>query len=299
MKEDVRLPDKQTKFTLHELKELKKELLSKRLVVLRADKGGQIVILDQDDYYQKMNVHLQSEDIVEIKKDNQTIINRMQKLLKEGINENKLFFPSKWSTRIMAHSNPKLRQLYGLPKLHKVGNPTRPIVSGLNSPFHKLAGFLARLLSELFRDNPYHLVNGRQVISELSEREIELSQARMVSFDVTAFYPSIPLGEMDVILERLFLANGWSSDKGLQFLRLIHLVNANNYFEFNGKIYLQRDGLAMGSPLAPILANIYMENFEKEFLADQKEFCSGVGTLMIFLPLLMLQLLRLMTFYLN
>ena len=35
------------------------------------------------------------------------------------------------------------------------------------------------------------------------------------------------------------------------------------YFQFNDSFYEQTDGAAMGSPLSPILANIYMEFFEE------------------------------------
>ena len=33
-------------------------------------------------------------------------------------------------------------------------------------------------------------------------------------------------------------------------------------FTFNNKIYIQNDGVAMGSPLDPVLANLFMVNLE-------------------------------------
>jgi hypothetical protein len=33
---------------------------------------------------------------------------------------------------------------------------------------------------------------------------------------------------------------------------------------FNGQFYGQTDGVAMGSPLSPVIANFYMEDYEKE-----------------------------------
>ena len=35
------------------------------------------------------------------------------------------------------------------------------------------------------------------------------------------------------------------------------------YFRIGSDIYRQEEGLAMGSPLSPVLANIYMEYFEE------------------------------------
>ena len=46
--------------------------------------------------------------------------------------------------------------------------------------------------------------------------------------------------------------------------RLTELCLRTTYFEFDGDIYEQKDGAAMGSPLSPVLANIYMEMFEEE-----------------------------------
>ena len=41
----------------------------------------------------------------------------------------------------------------------------------------------------------------------------------------------------------------------------------NTYFSFQGKLYEQIEGAAMGSPISPIVANIFMEDFETRALA--------------------------------
>ena len=37
---------------------------------------------------------------------------------------------------------------------------------------------------------------------------------------------------------------------------------------FNGKMYDQVDGVAMGSPLGPVFANIFMSHFEQQALSN-------------------------------
>ena len=48
--------------------------------------------------------------------------------------------------------------------------------------------------------------------------------------------------------------------------KMLKLCVCDNTFVFNGKIYTQTDGVAMGSSLGPLLANIYMAHLEEEFL---------------------------------
>ena len=43
---------------------------------------------------------------------------------------------------------------------------------------------------------------------------------------------------------------------------LLSLVLTNTYFSFNGKFYQQKFGMAMGSPVSPIVANIFMQDLE-------------------------------------
>ena len=40
----------------------------------------------------------------------------------------------------------------------------------------------------------------------------------------------------------------------------------STFFSFQGEFYEQTIGVAMGSPLSPIVANLFMEKFEKEAL---------------------------------
>lgn len=44
---------------------------------------------------------------------------------------------------------------------------------------------------------------------------------------------------------------------------LIRQVLTTMYFLYGGAFYDQSNGVTRGSPLAPVIANSYMENFEK------------------------------------
>ena len=47
--------------------------------------------------------------------------------------------------------------------------------------------------------------------------------------------------------------------------QLVEVSLKYTYFGFHGDIYEQMHGVEMGSPFFPIVANIYMENFEENF----------------------------------
>ena len=71
--------------------------------------------------------------------------------------------------------------------------------------------------------------------------------------------------EIGLCLDKLFS----NSDKVHNFTRqdlkkLIIFAAQENHFIFNNKIYDQVDGVSMGSPLGPILANILMCHLENK-----------------------------------
>ena len=47
---------------------------------------------------------------------------------------------------------------------------------------------------------------------------------------------------------------------------LLYLCNKNAHFTLNKKTYLQVDGAAMGSPLGPVLANIFTVDLERNII---------------------------------
>ena len=49
-------------------------------------------------------------------------------------------------------------------------------------------------------------------------------------------------------------------------IKLLEFCLRSTYFVFQGQYYEQVEGAAMGSPLSPIVANIYMEHFEAKAL---------------------------------
>jgi retron-type reverse transcriptase len=76
----------------------------------------------------------------------------------------------------------------------------------------------------------------------------------MVSFDVISLFTNVPIGDSLKLLSKHF-------EKDI--LALFKHALTSTYFCFDEQYYEQTDGVAMGSPLSPVIANFYMEEFEK------------------------------------
>ena len=57
-----------------------------------------------------------------------------------------------------------------------------------------------------------------------------------------------------------------------QELKKMLYLSTSGYFEFNDEIYQQIDGVSMGIPLAPLLADAFMDSLEKRALSGDFGF---------------------------
>ena len=92
----------------------------------------------------------------------------------------------------------------------------------------------------------------------------------MASLDVESLFTNIPLDEtIDIITEKVFEKK--RKVKGISkhdFKRLLEISTKGTVFFFNGSYYKQRDGVAMGSPLGPALANAFLAHHETVWLEE-------------------------------
>ena len=93
----------------------------------------------------------------------------------------------------------------------------------------------------------------------------------MMSFDVKALFTSIPIQPALNIIKKLLEEDTSLHQRTTMAVKhtycLLEFYLTNTYFSFQGKLYEQKEGAAMGSPISPIVANIFMEDFENRSLA--------------------------------
>lgn len=97
------------------------------------------------------------------------------------------------------------------------------------------------------------------------------TEQKLVSYDVTALFTSVPVDKaLEVITRKLNNDDTLEDRTDLtveQISQLLEVCLNTTYFLYNGKYYQQTHGAAMGSPISPLVANLYMEHFEEEALS--------------------------------
>ncbi|XP_073234548.1 uncharacterized protein [Porites lutea] len=94
----------------------------------------------------------------------------------------------------------------------------------------------------------------------------------MVSFNVESFFTNVPIkGTVRATLWKLESDLSFPNHTTLtaaQIANLLNYVLTSTYFQYDGAIYEQQDGAAMGSPVFAVIANLYMEDFEEQSLSS-------------------------------
>ena len=89
----------------------------------------------------------------------------------------------------------------------------------------------------------------------------------MRSLDVSSLFTNVPLFEtVDYVCDFIRNSSIVLPIPMTDFKELLLRCTFNIQFLFNGTIYRQRDGIAMGSPLGPILADIFVSKLENSIL---------------------------------
>ena len=139
-------------------------------------------------------------------------------------------------------------------------------MSAINTPTYKLAKFLVAILKSL-TSNEHTVKDSFAFAEEIVKQD---SECFMGSLDVDSLFTNIPLEEtIDICTNSLF--ENMEKVEGLskiEFKELLSLATKESYFVFNGQLYKQVDGVAMGSPLGLTLANAFLVHFEKNWFGN-------------------------------
>ena len=261
---------KASKVTLYKHKVLDRLRNKSDLVITKPDKGNGVVILNRKDYDNMIFDIL--NDVSKFKKiDHDPTLYRegqLQRFLRK-LKNNGLFNETEYKKVYPVGSS--FGRIYGLPKTHKLKCPTdklklRPIISSIGTYNYGIAKYLTAKLSPYIPSS--HSIKDSftfvQVVSELNT-----SGKYLVSFDVESLFTNIPLNETINIAVDLILENEPSLKMSRkQLVQLFNFATSKSHFSFKDELFDQIDGVAMGSPLGPVLANVFMGYHERNWISN-------------------------------
>jgi hypothetical protein len=163
----------------------------------------------------------------------------------------------------LQHNPLKLARFYLLIKVHKPILAGRPICSSIGCPTYFASKYLDHVLQPLARKAASYIADSSSLV-RIIENTTFPEDCIFATADVTSLYPSITT---DAGLRALDIALTWNKteDNFKHFiLDLTRWVLTNNYLEFGDKVYHQKRGTAMGTPVAVAYANIFLAVFEYE-----------------------------------
>ena len=232
-----------------------------KTVITKADKGGATIIWDVNDYVDECERQLNNYNVYR-KLDHNPIqehVNLINNTLDEFKGSNEL------SPEIEKAIRAQNKTIHAS-KIHKEGNPERPVVSSVNFHTSKISKFVDYHIQPPAKELPSYVKDTTDFINKIKDIRPLPSNSHLVTKDVSSIYTNIPHNEgLHTLRGKLDLRQNKSvSIKVL--VTLMTLTLTLNNFIFNGINYLQINVCAMGTNSSPSFANILSRKFEEQVI---------------------------------
>ena len=151
---------------------------------------------------------------------------------------------------------------YIIPKVLKNPIVGRPIVGGTNWITKPASRFVAFHLQSYYKLFDTILLDKIDVVQFIESNPLD-SDIDLSTLDIVGLYTNIPLDHFMECMRKLVLED-FPIPQGELIVDLLEFILYNNLLQFNGSIFIQIFGFAMGTSCAPIGANIYLALLEKD-----------------------------------
>lgn len=243
------------------------ELRERNLVVSPADKNLGLTVMSFE-VYDKLAHDFLKDSAIRIDIPHALVFREVSQQVDMLINHATRYLNADVIRWLRDNPAKKFGSLYVLPKLHKPKLQPRPIVSAGNEPFTRLSQWAAGVLNPAILRVPFTLRSTNDVTRTLLETEA-LTGDTLITYDVTAMYPNMKLQTtidgVYAVIDYVYGAN--RRPKWLNpVVNLIRCLFENFHFTYNGVLYKQTGGVAMGTNVAPALAQCYLFVMERQLI---------------------------------
>ena len=248
-----------------ELKEAAKTLRNnKNIIIRRADKSNVYVILNRSDYRDKLSAILNDGSKFRkiTKNPSEPLKKSVNALIDEALAANPNAF--KVLKKVIGDYSPGY--MYGNVKTHKEQKTLRPIVSQITTPTYRTAKQLDSVIKR-YLPQGYMLKSSTEFVDLLEGKS---TNGNLYSLDVESLFTNVPvLRTVNIICDRVYqhptLAPPPIPKEVMRKLLLLCTTEVP-FYDIDGKMWLQVDGVTMGSPLGPTFANFFMSEVENRAL---------------------------------
>ena len=239
------------------------------IIIKKADKGSNIVIMDKTDYVKEVHRQLNDKNYYrKLTHDTSDLYRAQANMIITDMFANKEITEKTY--KYLCDGGTKTSIFYILPKIHKrrENPPGRPIVSSINCPTEKISQLIDIVLRPYAQKGKSFVKDTPDLIKKLKDIKLDENDW-LFSMDVQSLYTNIPHEEgLEVV--RQAIKNRTSLPKNENILKMLSLVLKGNVFRFDNSFYLQTNGTAMGTRVAPTYAVIFMNAFEEKNIYPSK-----------------------------
>ncbi|XP_067664170.1 uncharacterized protein, partial [Haliotis asinina] len=168
------------------------------------------------------------------------------------------------SDSIFSHLNPNNSQppyARATVKIHKNPVKTRILVCSRGAVYYNTAQHLSRILAPLGKTGSSFVKDSASLVQKLRNTS---DTKKLVSYDVVDLFTNIPIKEaIHILSTRLQI---YLPDLDTKLTAQVSKCFETSYFNWNGQLFQQIHRLPLGSPLSPLLTEIYMIAFEETAL---------------------------------
>ena len=150
-----------------------------------------------------------------------------------------------------------------LPKIHKQGNPGRPIISSNSHPTERIAEFVDCHLKPVVQTLQSYIKDTTHFLLQIQNLSLLPENAILITLDVSSLYTKIAHKEGEEACRHFLNTCPLKCIPTERICDLIRMILGMNNFSFNGQHFLQTHGNAMDTCMAPSSTNLFIGNFEQ------------------------------------
>jgi hypothetical protein len=249
------------------IKKCLKFLSDNKLIVREADKNLGLTIMDLSWYDNQVVKHLSDDTTYKLQTVDQRIILRDLYAKRDNAFRNGLRnAPNLYREWIILDKVYNVPEFYIIPKLHKNPYKSRPIVPSHSWITSAASKWLDEFLKPIVYGYDWCLKDTAKLLNDLENTTFS-GRPVFVTADVESMYTNIDQGECLRKFQAFFSQHFYGDVDKLKLadfaIRVLEWVLNHNFMQYKGKTFRQVKGIAMGTPCAPMTANLFLIFHEK------------------------------------